>query len=433
MAVTIAAVVAAGWSVFRYWPAGSNEPQPTAGSDVASKHPAQREALVLIDCLLEDFPKNPEALFLRGLLASRWDQKEEAVRCWEACLRVAPGFAAAYACIGQQAMEQGEFEKAIEPLRKAWEIDPKLPELGLSLGEALAKLGRDEEAIPVLERFTALWPNSPRAYLELGEANLRLKSYETAKTCFENAVRLWPLSARGYFGLMTVSGKLGDSQKQREYEAKLAEVKKTAQETLKTSREGDKGESSLWRQLASGYTEVGQFYAAQGQMSEAESLWRKGASVDAEHVPSRKFLMRLYVQGERVEEAFGVLQELRKLEPKNPEHWLSGGALCAAQMRLDEAEADFRKAIELAPKRPDILLALVRLFLQSGHKLPEAVKLARRAVELEPTANNYFFLSMACARTADRPGAMSAIQRAIELDPGNAGYKEAAEKLRQKQ
>jgi tetratricopeptide (TPR) repeat protein len=431
--VAVAAMAGAGWVAYAFHRAAQREPRPTADLGIASAHPAQHEALVLADRLLDEFPDNPEALFLRGLLLAKWEQNEEAVRCWEACLRLAPNFAAAYACIGQHAVELGEYERALVPLRKAMESNPKLPDVGLALGESLRKLGRDEEAIPILEEATATWPNSARAYLELGEAHLRLKEYEKAKMRLEKAVEIWPLSTRGYFGLMTVCTKLGDTQKAREYEAKSEQARKTTRSGVRALGTIDAGERALWRQLADSYTQVGQFYAAQGLMPEAEACWQKAAASDGKHSQSRKMLMRLYAQDGKLEQALQAVQELRQIEPQNAEYSLSSGALSAALERFDDAEAAFRKTIELAPKRTDGYASLVQLSLQTGRKLSEAKELARRAVQLQPTARHYFLLGQTCWRSGDRPGALTAIQRAIELDPGNPSYQQAYQQMRQKE
>jgi tetratricopeptide (TPR) repeat protein len=167
-------------------------------------------------------------------------------------------------------------------------------------------------------------------------------------------------------------------------------------------------------------------------MPEAEACWQKAAANDAKHVLCRKMLMRLYAQSGKIPEALQAAQELRQIEPHSAEYWLSSGALSAALGRFDDAEAAFRKTIELAPKRTDGYLSLVQLSLQTGRRLAEAKELARKAVELEPTARNYFVLSQACVRSGDRPAALTAIQRAAELDPGNSSYRQAYQEIRGK-
>ncbi len=65
-----------------------------------------------------------------------------------------------------------------------------------------------------------------------------------------------------------------------------------------------------------------------------------------------------------------------------------------------------------------------------NRKLPEARKLAEKAVALEKTGENFFILSWACNVNGDRASAMSAIQQAIKLEPGNIEYRQMYEQLK---
>ena len=78
--------------------------------------------------------------------------------------------------------------------------------------------------------------------------------------------------------------------------------------------------------------------------------------------------------------------------------------------------------MKVASKRNHGYRALAQLYLQNNCNLPEAKKLASRAVELEPAALNYFILAAACDKNTDREGALAALGRAIELDPDNTQY-----------
>jgi Flp pilus assembly protein TadD len=61
--------------------------------------------------------------------------------------------------------------------------------------------------------------------------------------------------------------------------------------------------------------------------------------------------------------------------------------------------------------------------LNAGRKLDEARSLAQTAVRLEPSAASFLVLGEACDRNGDRQGALSAMERAIALEPGNDQYR----------
>ena len=59
--------------------------------------------------------------------------------------------------------------------------------------------------------------------------------------------------------------------------------------------------------------------------------------------------------------------------------------------------------------------------------------LAQKAVDLAPTAPHYVLLGQACYRNKDAAAALAAIERAIELDPGNVQTRRIYERLQQEQ
>lgn len=86
-----------------------------------------------------------------------------------------------------------------------------------------------------------------------------------------------------------------------------------------------------------------------------------------------------------------------------------------------QGEADFKRALELAPEQPYVLNYLAYTWVDQGHNLPEARRMLERAVELRPNDGNIVdSLGWALLRMGDIPGAIAALERAVELEPRNA-------------
>ena len=66
------------------------------------------------------------------------------------------------------------------------------------------------------------------------------------------------------------------------------------------------------------------------------------------------------------------------------------------------------------------------------NRLPEARKLAEKAVEIQKSAANHFVLAWACDKNGDTAGALSAIKRAVELDPTNPRYRRVYELIQKR-
>ncbi len=85
------------------------------------------------------------------------------------------------------------------------------------------------------------------------------------------------------------------------------------------------------------------------------------------------------------------------------------------------AEADFKRALELAPEQPYVLNYLAYTWVEQGRDLPEARRMLERAVALRPNDGNIVdSLGWALFRMGDIPGAIAALERAVELEPRNS-------------
>ena len=85
------------------------------------------------------------------------------------------------------------------------------------------------------------------------------------------------------------------------------------------------------------------------------------------------------------------------------------------------AEADFRRALELAPEQPYVMNYLAYTWVEMGRNLPEARRMLERAAELRPNDGNVIdSLGWALFKLGDMPGAIRWLERAVELEPRNS-------------
>jgi cytochrome c-type biogenesis protein CcmH/NrfG len=173
-------------------------------------------------------------------------------------------------------------------------------------------------------------------------------------------------------------------------------------------------------------------YQAHGEPREAERHWLTGAAHDPADETCRLALVRLYREEDRPEELLRVLEELRRIDPGDPEYPLAVGQTYVRLRQFEPAEAAFRAACRLAPKDSRGYAVLAQLYVQADRKRPDALELARTAVALEPAAQNFAVLSAAFERNGDLPGAVAAAERAVQLDPGNPQYRRMVELLKSK-
>jgi predicted Zn-dependent protease len=138
----------------------------------------------------------------------------------------------------------------------------------------------------------------------------------------------------------------------------------------------------------------------------------------------------LYQKTQRLPEALDVCQQLIGIDPGCSIYHVQAGMTNLRLNRLPDAEAAFKRAVQVAPDRFEGYAALAQFYLATERELLAAKTQAAKAVELAPVAQNYYLLFRACRRTGDSAGAAAAIEQALKLEPGNPEYQQIRESMR---
>lgn len=117
-------------------------------------------------------------------------------------------------------------------------------------------------------------------------------------------------------------------------------------------------------------------------------------------------------------EAYGAA--IARLPATAAGHWplfYARGIAFERSGRWPEAEADFRRALELSPEQPYVLNYLGYSWVERGENLVEARRMLERAVALRPQDGNIAdSLGWALYKLGDIPGAIRWLERAVELE-----------------
>ncbi len=212
-------------------------------------------------------------------------------------------------------------------------------------GRLLVGAGRHADALPYLEAATRLDSEDKRNWQQLGQALAVLGRTEEARQAlarFEEIVaREGPVSAL-------------EARLERDLEDPTGRELRRASEL-----------------------------ASAGRFDEAlEVLRREALLVPADPRP-RLLESRILLQAERHEEALAVAEGLVAALPENADAVYQRGAVRVATRDLAGAEADFRRALELAPEHTAAMSDLAVLLADRG-ETAEARALLERVLELRP-------------------------------------------------
>lgn len=385
----------------------------------------KEEALALARSLVQQYPASADAWCVLGLVASRCGNRAGAVRCWERSLELAPQFSLAWHCLGRDALQRGEYPLAVQRFRKALQAEPDVPEVLLALADALSHMGQMAEALEVCKQHVALAPHSVEGWYRLGQIHVELGQYSEAKQCYARAVERDPDCKLALHGLALVCERLGETSEARKYRQAFA--KREARDRAPGDNRRPKYDDLAATRdvLATTCSAAARVYAAMGDVAAAEASWRRGAQASPNSVEPRLDLLGFYEEQKRLEDALPLAEELCRLQPQSVEHLLRAGWLSIRLGRWAQAEDFFRRATEVAPRRPEGFVALAQFHLSQDRAPAQAKEAAARAVALAPIAAHYYLLGTACRRTGHLEEARQALEQAARLDPGKPEYRQA--------
>jgi Tfp pilus assembly protein PilF/V8-like Glu-specific endopeptidase len=123
--------------------------------------------------------------------------------------------------------------------------------------------------------------------------------------------------------------------------------------------------------------------SASGDFIQAEAIWRKVLQQNPNDANVRVFLGRALRLQERLDEALAEYQKAIALKPQNPYAWNGLGNTFADQGKLNDAIAAYRKAIEIDKKFGFAYTGLGNI-MYAQKKYNEAIRYYLKAVEIDP-------------------------------------------------
>jgi tetratricopeptide (TPR) repeat protein len=377
----------------------------------------------LAQSVMRDFPNSGEASVLMGDLHRWLGSSTKAVEFWQKGLELSPKRADVYHRLGTVALERGDFEQAISLWQKALDVNPQMPGVRNNIARALMGLGRHDEAIKELQEDIRVSPQSAKSHFLLGNAFLQQQDYDSAKMCYERTLELRPDHREAYYGLSRTCARLKQPDKAKEYGDIFVKLRAEALADRKYGHSPSDDLARTCKDSAELSMRAATLYQDKGEIRRAEELLKQAAAVDPNSAAPHKKLAVIYRMTNRIPAALAQCERIRQLEPNDPACHLLIATLALQLKHVDRAETALRHFIALCPSQSVGYRELAYLYIRVGRKLSEARKLAGQAVDLEPTAENYFMLGRACQITGDKQAALAAVRKAVELAPNNREYR----------
>ncbi len=242
----------------------------------------------------------------------------------------------------------GKFDEALEPLERAASQLYDEPEVFRNLGIVYQKMGRIGDALQAHQRAVELGPAVAESQFNLGVVLAEVGQWQRSASALRKAIELKPDYPEASFNLAIALRELGDSA--------------AAEQMLEKASAGGWTHPGLGRQHALITVHKAQAESREGRFAEAQTLYEqalnqlKGAPKATSDAASRAVVARIH-------------NDL--------------GVLFGRQNRLEEAEGELLKAIEISPSFAEAHFNLALIY-GNGGRLEESLERLQTALELEP-------------------------------------------------
>ena len=315
-------------------------------------------------------------------------------------------------------------------------------------------LGEFDQAISEYRQAIALNPNSPIIHNRLGVAYSELKQYDAALDAYQKALVLSPMTAEPHYNMGLVYLKQGDLPRAAEAFKRAVAIDAEWGDPYTGLgevylKQGDFGQAArAYKQATrlnpsgnpSAILGLGKTYVKQGRLEDATIAIEKAIEIQVDNTEAHYQLAQIYIKrGEKKKAASAMVffKVLRQTDPllNEAEAWVKRhpndargynnlGIVYLARRRSEDAIANYKRAISLAPhlatahynlghayhKQGKMNLAIAAYqqaltidttlaiahnniavcYMESGIDLDQALSHARTAVRLVPTEANYW-------------------------------------------
>ena len=391
----------------------------------------QQEELALVEALTQDFPERDAPL---ALLATVYQYRGDTTRAealWKRALELNPKRGDLYEKMGLAARRKDQLDEAVTWWQQGLKANPQAPGLRWQIANALVTQGDLDAALKLLEVECTITPGAARNYYLLGQIHLKQRAYEKAEAAYKKTIEIQPDYYNAHYGLGMVYTRLKRPEQARTAMEQFRRLKANSAASEDQRIMIDEVPHARKR-VAMCYVQAYNLYDPRRQAEIGARLLRRALELNADDAHLwGKLAGHHYVNG-RYEEALRLFYKIVDLDPNNPLAHINIGMLHAQMNQLKPAATALRQAVARFPDSSLAHAELANLYLRSQTHPAEALALAQRAVALNPAAKNYFLLTWAYDVNSDLESAMSAIQKAIALDPQNSHYRNAYERIRAK-
>ncbi len=428
-------------------------------------------ALTHYHCALELNSTLEMAYYGLGTLYSRKREFTKAIQFYQQAVSLQPSIAPIYVELGYAYSQLYQFPEAIAVYQKATEQKPEWGEPFYHLAKIFAKQGLIKKSLQYLNRSILLEEHRPvpnrlaEAYYQKGKLLVKQKKLQAAIKAYQLAIQYKPVMETAHYNLAKVFFRL--SRNNPDHKAVATQHLNIAEQLKVQTKDIEEkqyiADHSRGQDQAAAFSNLGQAYLKHGSYQHAvesyrKAIWRNPNLAQAHSGLGLSYLMLenyvaavatqekaiflepdlaqahaalglTYLRQSESKKAIKYYQQAIRLQPKLVEAQCALAEIYFNQENYQAAEKYYQKALFIQPQNTQALIGLAKLYGRDKIKLDQALEVAEKAVEIQPSAPHLNILSWIYHRRGEYRLAAEAIQGAINLDPSNTLYQRGLKQI----
>lgn len=343
-------------------------------------------------------PAGPSAgqLLEQGMALEQQGQLEEALRCYDMAISLAPELARAHFNRGTILLDRGDAREALQAFTLAVRHKPESAGAHFNLGAAHARLDQHEAAASAYREALALKPDFAEAEMALGAALEELGQDEAAVESYRRTLEIHPSYADADDKLVNLLRRL----------ERFEELADTYRRMLET----DPHNADLLNNLGAVQRKLGRF-------KDSAASFRQAVAADPDDALAHNNLGATLRTLGQLTEAVDSYRQALKIRPNFIEAHHNLGNLLSELGEADAAVSSYSQALAINPDFAESLTAMGAVFQTQG-KFDEAVELHHRALAVKPDyAAAHSNLGNALQDLGQLESSLESTRRALELQP----------------
>lgn len=327
---------------------------------VSSGNLSEAKRVCLKACNSE--PENAEMWFILSAICGQQNDFEGAERYCRRVLKLNPNNSATYYNLAIAQRRLGEIKKAISTHQQAINLQPDFIPSIFELGNIYMELENYDKAIEFYDATIEKQPNAFQAHTARATALFKSGHLTASTDGYLVSLAVNPGQPDAYIGLATI------------YE---------------NNEEYDKAIESNNQAVIHGcdsddvYINLGRLYVLNSDFDNAERQYKKLLSVDASNIEALTGLALLYDDLHKNVEALDLIERAASIVKNDERVYYNHAKILTSNNRFLEAEALYKKSLEIKPEFVEALINLGNIYLLSGRAM-DAYRMYKSAYDIHP-------------------------------------------------